>query len=78
MNVVAFDADVLHEVAHGLTIVVGNQHGFCYDGCFILHVDKAVRAFEIKFNFLFVEDVKDRDVVLAIAQVLRSSSCSVG
>ncbi len=52
-------------------VFVCDEIGFCnYSGA-VLKINKAVRTFKMEFHLLWVEKVKDRDVVFPKSKVLK-------
>ena len=69
-GVVAFGAHGGEEVAQGGFVFVSDEVGFGDQGGAVLEIDEAVGAFELEADFLGIHQVEDRDVVLAVTQVL--------
>ena len=76
----AFGADGGEEVAQGGFVFVGDEVGLRDEGSAVLEVDKAVGAVEFESDFLRVHQVENRDIVLAVAEVLQgiTERCEIG
>ena len=69
-GVVALGADIGEEIAEGGLVFVRDEVGLGNEGRAVLEIDEAMRAVELEGDFLRIHQVEDRDVVLAVAQVL--------
>ena len=78
VNVVALCLNRCQKFGEGGVVFVRNQIGFGNDSRAIFEVDEAMGPLEVEFNFLWIEEVEDGDIMLAEAKVLEGSRQFVG
>ena len=78
VGVVGFVADVFQELVEGGVVFVGDEVGFDDEGGVVLKVNEAVGAIEVETDFLGIHEMEERDVVLAVAEVLQGVGERVG
>eukprot|EP00903_Cladosiphon_okamuranus_P003713 g3711.t1 len=69
-GVVGFGADLGEEILEGGLVFIGDEVRLGDDGGAVFKIDEAVWAIEFEADFLWIHEVEERDVVLAVAQVL--------
>ena len=70
VNVVALLLDVFEKLLESTVVFIGDEVRLCDDGGTVFKIDEAVGAFEVEVDFLWIEEVKHCDVMLAEAEVL--------
>ena len=77
-DVVAFTFHVFEEFIESSVIFVFDEIWFGNNDIAIFKIDKTVRALEVEFDFLWVEEMKHRDIMLAKTEVLEGISKFLG
>ena len=78
VNIVSFILYLFHKFSHRFAVFLGDKDRLGNNGCFIFHIDKSMRPFEVEIDFLLVQHVEDGDVVFAVAEVLERISKLLG
>ena len=55
VDIMAFIFNPFHKFPHRLTVFIRYEGRFGDDGCFVFHIHKSMRPFEVEVDLLFVE-----------------------
>ena len=69
-GVVGFVADVFHKLFQSDLVFVGDEVWLDDEGGAVLEIDEAMWPIELEADFLRIHQVEQRDIMLAVAEVL--------